>query len=174
MQFKVGDRVEVLTPAEGVGKEFSNEVGVGTIKAIGNDLSVKVELPGNFHSWWYKPEQLRHAIEEIEIHPTLSITVGTQVRLTGVTMSSGKDGEVVTIESDGFVFGVPVGALEVIRQPFKRGEVVYFEDHGIACVVLEDEQNGRMLLIEASEGKYATYVDAANYQRRPSRPKEER
>lgn len=95
-----------------------------------------------------------------------SIQVGAQVRLTGVVAS--RDG--------GFVW-VDVGfqrlcieheeTLEVIRQPFKRGEVVYRPNENIPCVVLVSESNGKVVLTEAREGAYAREMDADKYERRP-------
>jgi DNA-binding beta-propeller fold protein YncE len=125
----------------------------------------------------------RESIHKViaEPTPTPSITVGTQVRLTGVVKyGADADGDLITIESDGLVFVVPVAALEVIRQPFKRGEVVWFTgpllvdgDDG-SRVVVTDEADGNVLIVAPYDEATAYLQPAEDYERRPSRPKEER
>jgi hypothetical protein len=110
--------------------------------------------------------------DQLKPTPTPSITVGTQVRLTGVVVNVDIQGY-VDVHLDGDGGGVtsitPEAAkyAEVIRQPFKRGEVVYFKRGDDPCVVVEDESGNRVLLVEPLPDEKAEYVYADQYERRP-------
>lgn len=181
MQFKVGDRVEAIKPPNGVEDSEADQIGLGHLTAINPDGQFgethAVRLDSG-DEWYYSEDRLRHAIEKIEIHPTPSITVGTQVRLTGVVENVSADGYWVNVHLDGsenekVYVNVTWNGLEVIRQPFKRGEVVYLETEAtkdVPCRVLEDENaysEGLILLVAESVGSKAEYVLATDYERRP-------
>lgn len=105
--------------------------------------------------------------------PTPSITVGTQVRLTGVV--GDKDGD-KRIRVD---FGedaedewawIPCKAkcLEVIRQPFKRGEVVWDNDADQEYVITGDEdENGKVYAVLSNRVAAVVNVSASIFERRP-------
>jgi hypothetical protein len=169
MQFKVGDRVEAIKGPSNT--EHDDYVGPGTIVAVrqGNrcDEDVQVDLDMGEKSWWFAEESLR----PLKPTPTPSITVGTQVRLTGVvTGKLNEEEEVVWVTANDFSCPIPVGALEVIRQPFKRGEVVYSCGAiaaGERYVVFNDERDGFVDIVHCDSGTAATYNDAKRFERRP-------
>ena len=110
--------------------------------------------------------------------PTPSITVGTQVRLTGVVVRQEVIDDAVWVAVKGG-FSTDAEVLiqpehfEVIRQPFKRGEVVWScgaVATGIAFQVLADEtDSGDVLLIkESDEGGNRSFVaHHSDFERRP-------
>lgn len=174
MQFKVGDRVEVLRPAEGTISTEANNIGLGTVERLGSDNSIKVKVDTNESGWWYERGDVRHAVEEIEIHPTPSITVGTQVRLTGVvTEVFESEGTAQISIADGPRVSVRTEAIEVIRQPFKRGEVVWLREVAGKAegpepyVVLNDESLGLIDVACCRTGFHIANDSAEAYERRP-------
>jgi hypothetical protein len=173
-QYKVGDRVEVLAPAEGVGDWDKNNIGHGTVERTSTDKSgsVQIKVDTNDYAWWYQLENvrlLRPINEPTETTP--SITVGTQVRLTGVvTGRLNEEEEVVWVTANDFSCPIPVGALEVIRQPFRRGEVVWSVgavNTGEQYVVFNDEFEGRIDVVHCPTGTATTNNDASLFERRP-------
>jgi hypothetical protein len=110
------------------------------------------------------------------------ITVGTQVRLTGVVVNVDIQGYVdIHLEGDGGAATsiTPEAAkyIEVIRQPFKRGEVVWFTgpllsiggddgDDG-SRVVVTDEADGKVLIVAPQDESIAYLSPAEDYERRP-------
>ena len=123
----------------------------------------------------------REDLKPTEPTPTPSITVGTQVRLTGVVTGSwGPKGDQVMVDV-GCDIGLPLNVggnsitlkpehLEVIRQPFKRGEVVYScgaVATGDQYVVFNDEFEGRIDVVHCPTGTATTNNDASRFERRP-------
>lgn len=108
--------------------------------------------------------------------PTPSITVGTQVRLTGVVSEVDS---AATARHIGVKFGnsedepllwFSAGEVEVIRQPFKRGEVVWScgaVATGEQYVVFNDETNGRVDVVHCLTGTATTDNDISRFERRP-------
>lgn len=114
----------------------------------------------------------------INLHPTPSITVGTQVRLTGVVVTDEPDIDgdyAVAVEgarkSYNKVWFNPTDFrnLEVIRQPFKRGEVVYNRDESEPepFVVLNDESLGMVDVACCRTGFHIANDNPEAYERRP-------
>lgn len=114
--------------------------------------------------------------------PTPSITVGTQVRLTGVVRAEKTQGQgdvmvdvgchvSIPLGVGGMCICVPADALEVIRQPFKRGEVVYPKGEqarpDTEWMIVADEQGGQALAVVAKEGWKVVKLETQGYERRP-------
>lgn len=109
----------------------------------------------------------------------IEITVGTQVRLTGVVWLVDSSGVWVDFPGADHPQRVkaPFDAIEVIRQPFKRGEVVWFTgpllsiggddgDDG-SRVVVTDEADGKVLIVAPQDESIAYLSPAEDYERRP-------
>lgn len=174
MEFKVGDRVEVLEPADGVGITQENNTGLGSVVRVdkhGCQLEIKVD--DNDRAWWYGLDKVRRAMTVPK--PTPSITVGTQVRLTGVVINSTNEQCWVSVfgadvgQEGLLIFYDPFDNLEVIRQPFKRGEVVWSVNSQIdeAFVVVNDEQQGMVDVTCCRNGHFTACDSASIYERRP-------
>lgn len=172
MSFKVGDRVEVLTPADGASYS-SNNVGEGTVLSIEHG-NYKVKVDSNAKAWFYRENQLR-PLGTTEATPKPSIKVGDQVRLTGVVTAAYESGT-VGVQVDGMAFGTisisDIDRLEVIRQPFKRGEVVWPTEGGEydeSWFLVSDEAEGKVLAVATDPEEYQHIValDVDDYERRP-------
>lgn len=114
--------------------------------------------------------------------PQPSIQVGAQVRLTGVVTYlenvAGGNGCGVLLtggEHDSYLSEEERQHIEVIRQPFKRGEVVYalgleesphLADFPWLVVVDENAVETGMVTLADANGAPHT-VDATRYERRP-------
>lgn len=88
----------------------------------------------------------------------------TASAVRGLAVHLDANGVVVYVDSS-----LPSGELEVIRQPFKRGEVVYHvgdSDSEIRTVVT-DEENGHVLLARHLDGSEVIEWDATTFERRP-------
>jgi hypothetical protein len=105
--------------------------------------------------------------------PTPSITVGTQVRLTGVVREVQLNGVVgvdIYVGCQGGLHWFKPSEIEVIRQPFKRGEVVWSVgavNTGEQYVVFNDEFEGRIDVVHCPTGTATTNNDASRFERRP-------
>jgi hypothetical protein len=112
--------------------------------------------------------------DQLKPTPAPSITVGTQVRLTGVVRDRNDSVAAVAIAGmagdNSTIAWVMLDQIEVIRQPFKRGEVVYqpttFQG-GEGAVVVADEANGLMLIAVPETDCTVQEVEAKHYERRP-------
>lgn len=167
MSFKVGDRVEVLTPADGASYS-SNNVGEGTVLSIEHG-NYKVKVDSNAKAWFYRENQLR-PLGTTEATPKPSIKVGDQVRLTGVVWLTDDSGAWVDFPGTDHPQRVKAAFenLEVIRQPFKRGEVVYPKARpDTEWMIVADEQDGQALAVVAEEGWKVVKLKTQGYERRP-------
>jgi hypothetical protein len=106
-------------------------------------------------------------------NPTPSITVGTQVRLTGVVRQVQPNGAIgvdVYVGCQNGLHWFRPEEVEVIRQPFKRGEVVWScgaVATGEQYVVFNDENNGRVDVVHCDTGTATKGNDASRFERRP-------
>jgi hypothetical protein len=100
---------------------------------------------------------------------TPSITVGTQVRLTGVVRLVDSAGAWVDFPGADHPQRVkaPFDAIEVIHQPFKRGEVVWSVNSGDMFVVFNDERDGKVDVVDCTAGMSGLEEEAIDYERRP-------
>jgi hypothetical protein len=114
--------------------------------------------------------------------PTPSITVGTQVRLTGVVVNPLPESDTVIVCIQGASHGITMNPnieisksrLEVIRQPFKRGEVLkaintaLWDTADYLVVVDEDsEENVVVLSLHSPHGQRPKDANATHFERRP-------
>jgi hypothetical protein len=119
------------------------------------------------------------AVEEIEIGKPRP-KVGDHVRLTGVVVSVDFDGGCNLLLTDGrndtYVSAAEAGHLEIIRQPFKRGEVVWMigermtpDTHLGPYIVVknEDEDSGDLFVVGDRHGDEVFCGDPYDYERRP-------
>lgn len=116
-------------------------------------------------------ETQRHVDFRQASTPKPSIQVGSQVRLTGVVTGVSEQLEVATMDVDGSTSEVEAdfSALEVIRQPFKRGEVVYHvgDPDSEVRTVVTDEKNGHVLLARHLHGSEVMVWSVEDFERRP-------
>lgn len=103
-----------------------------------------------------------------------SIKVGDQVRLTGVVWLVDSSGVWVDFPGADHPQRVkaPFDAIEVIRQPFKRGEVVWPTEGGEydeSWFLVSDEAEGKVLAVATDPEEYQHIValDVDDYERRP-------
>jgi hypothetical protein len=170
MEFKVGDRVEAIKGPSNT--QHDDYIGPGTITAIrtnnrqGEDCQLDLDMGEK--AWWFAEESLRPLKT-----PTPSITVGTQVRLTGVVAHMYRDGylDIQLVGDEGNTTVTPEAAkhIKVIRQPFKRGEVIWSVgavNTGEQYVVFNDEFEGRIDVVHCPTGTATTNNDASRFERR--------
>ena len=167
MKFKVGDRVEAIKGPSNTG--HSAYIGPGMVTEVRYnskcDEDYALSLDMGEEGWWFAEESLR------PIRPTPSITVGTQVRLTGV-VSEFRGSEVVVNVGDGRMntsICLNPHYFEVIRRPFKRGEIIYHvgDKDSEPRTVVRDEAEGFVLLARHVHGTEVLEWDATSYERRP-------
>jgi hypothetical protein len=187
MKFKVGDRVEVLSGPAHV--DHPEAIGPGTVEYASIDESFlggesyRVAVDAVSDYWFYSRDQLRpldeSSVVEIEIGKPQP-KVGDHVRLTGVVVSVDFDGGCNLLLTDGrndtYVSVAEAGHLEIIRQPFKRGEVVWVigermtpDTHLGPYIVVknEDEDSGDLFVVGDRHGDEVFCGDPYDYERRP-------
>lgn len=106
---------------------------------------------------------------------TPSITVGAQVRLTGVVEMAYYDGSAAIVfeggETSTNMDAREMKHAEVIRQPFKRGEVVWAINDPISdpWLLVADEKDGKALAVLESvqSGHTVVALNVDRYERRP-------